>query len=332
MKLTMQLDNLSYDIIIQKDCLKDVDKYFSLNRKVLVVSDDGVPNLYIDTVLLKCKKGYKFIFKHGEESKNIDTYQKILSFLIENNFTRSDCIIAVGGGVVSDLVGFVCATYLRGITFYVVATTLLSQVDASIGGKTAIDYNGYKNVVGAFYQPSKVLIDTNTLNTLSSRQFNAGMAEIIKMATTSNENLFKILEDTKDIKEDIDNIIYEALLIKQKVVQIDPLENNIRKVLNFGHTIGHAIESYYNMTLLHGECVSLGMVYMSSSNVKERLIPLLKKFNLPVKLNDLSNDELVKYIYHDKKATGDFINIVFVKQIGSYEFRKIKIEEIKNYL
>ena len=154
---------------------------------------------------------------------------------------------------------------------------------------------------------------------------------------TDPDDLFEILKNhvsdyEKRDDEFLHKIIKICLELKSSVVIQDEKEGGLRKVLNFGHTIGHAIESYYNMTLLHGECVSLGMVYMSSSNVKERLIPLLKKFNLPVKLNDLSNDELVKYIYHDKKATGDFINIVFVKQIGSYEFRKIKIEEIKNYL
>lgn len=332
MKLTVTYNNLEYDVVIEKDSLDKVSEYLDLNRKVLVVTDSLVPTIYAKKVLEQTKTGYLYIVESGEKSKNFENYTKILNFLIQNEFSRSDCIIAVGGGVVGDLTGFVASTYMRGIDFYNIPTTLLAQVDSSIGGKTAIDYNGVKNIVGAFYPPKKVIIDPNTLITLDERQLHSGLVEAVKMALTSNYKLFELIENSIDLNEDLETIIVEALKIKKDVVEIDPKEQGIRKILNFGHTIGHAIESSGKFNdLLHGEAVGIGMLYFSSSSVKNRLLKVLEKYNLPTSVN-IDDKELIKFINLDKKRTGDLITIVKVTELGSYILDKINIESMKEYL
>ena len=329
MKIDVKTSTNTYEVIIENNILNKVHEYVSLNNKVLIVTDDGVPSTYVKTLAKQCEDSYVFTFKHGEESKNINTYQEIISFMISNNFTRGDLIIALGGGVVGDLSAFVASTFNRGIKFINIPTTLLSQVDSSIGGKTAIDYDGIKNVIGTFYPPSLVLIDPSTLNTLEKRQFNAGLVEAIKMAATSNETLFKLIENSIDIHKDIDKIIYQALLIKKQVVEEDEKEKGLRKILNFGHTIGHAIEA--TSDYLHGECVGLGMLYMASNEVKERLVKLLGKYNLPTKV-DVNNDKLFSLILHDKKRSGKTIDIVLVDKIGTYKIKTIDVIEINDYM
>ena len=332
MKLTVAYNNLDYDVIIQNNGLEHLSNYLDLNRKVLVVTDSLVPTIYAKKVLEQAKTGYLYVIESGEKSKNLENYTKIIDYLIQKEFSRSDCIVAVGGGVVGDLAGFVSSTYMRGIDFYNIPTTLLAQVDSSIGGKTAIDYNGIKNVVGAFYPPMKVLIDPETLKTLDNRQLHSGLVEAIKMSLTSNKDLFDLIEKSTDLNEDLEQIIIEALKIKKAVVEIDPKEQNLRRILNFGHTIGHAIESSGKFNdLLHGEAVGIGMLYFSSTNVKNRLLKVLEKYNLPTTIN-LTQTELMKYINLDKKRSGNKITIVKVDEIGSYILEKINLEEIKNYL
>ena len=329
MKIDVKTSTNTYEVIIEDNILNKVNEYVSLNNKVLIVTDDGVPSTYVKTLAKQCEDPYVFTFKHGEESKNINTYQEIISFMISNNFTRSDLIIALGGGVVGDLSAFVASTFNRGIKFINIPTTLLSQVDSSIGGKTAIDYDGIKNVIGTFYPPSLVLIDPSTLNTLEKRQFNAGLVEAIKMAATSNETLFELIENSTDIYKDIQEIIYQALLSKKQVVEEDEKEKGLRKILNFGHTIGHAIEA--TSDYLHGECVGLGMLYMASNEVKERLVKLLEKYNLPTKV-DVNKDKLFSLILHDKKRSGKNIDIVLVDKIGTYKIKTIDVIEINDYM
>ena len=331
MILSMDLKELSYDIIVERGCLNNAASYLNLNRKVLIVTDSGVPKEYANTILKECLEGYIFTFNMGEENKCFNTYKDILSFLIEKSFTRTDCIVAVGGGVVGDLSGFVAATYMRGIDFYNVPTTLLSQVDSSIGGKTAIDFEGVKNIIGAFYQPKKVLIDPNTLNTLDKRLFSAGLAEAIKMAVTFNEELFNFIKESNDIDKDIDKIIIEALKIKKKVCENDPYEVLLRKVLNFGHTIGHGIEASLNGALYHGECVALGMLYFSFGNVKKELTYVLEKYNLPTNY-DFDKEAAFKYIVHDKKASGKYISVITCGEIGTFDIVKKTSLEIMNIL
>lgn len=332
MILNVQMKDFIYDVVIQKGILNKAKEYLDLNRKVLIVTDSGIPNQYIEVIKKQIKEPFVYVIEQGEASKSFDNFSKLLDFLITNSFSRTDCVLALGGGVCGDLAGFVASTYMRGITFYNIPTTLLSQVDSSIGGKTAIDKLGYKNVVGAFYPPSKVLIDSNVLKTLDKRQFMSGLVEAIKMGVTNDKSLFDLIKNSSDIYQDIDLVIEKALLIKQDVVQKDPKEEHLRKVLNFGHTIGHAIESCGKFNeLLHGECVGLGMLYITEGVTNQEIKEVLSKYNLPTTC-EVSGEELYKYILLDKKRSSEFITIVNVENIGEFEINKISIEDIKKYL
>ena len=331
MKLTIKCKTYSYDVIIQRNIINNVSEYLSLQRKVLILTDDGVPSEYVLKISSQCLNPIIVTVKQGEQSKNIDNYQLVMKTLIEHGFTRTDCLVSIGGGVVGDLGGFISSTYMRGIDFYNIPTTLLSQVDSSIGGKTAIDYNGIKNIIGSFYTPKCVLIDPNTLKTLDKRQLHAGLVEAIKMACTCSSSLFEIISKSKNLENDIDEIIFQSLQIKQKIVEEDLEEKGLRRVLNFGHTLGHIIESASNYNLLHGECVGIGMLSFSSDKARKQIKKLLKKYNLPTSY-DLSLKDIEDYLIHDKKKTGDYIWIVSVENIGSYELKKIKIDELYNKL
>lgn len=325
MDLRIELGINSYDIHINRGAIKDIANLLDLNRKIAIISDDLIPEEYVSVVKGQCKNPVVIRFPHGEKNKNLDTYKCIIDELIKNNFDRHDAIIALGGGVSSDLAGYVAATYMRGIDFYIIPTTLLSQVDASIGGKVAINFGGYKNLVGSFYQPKKVIIDPDTLNTLSDRLFHEGLVEAIKMAATMDKDLFAFIENSGDIKKDIEEIIYRSLLLKKKVVEQDEKEMGLRKVLNFGHTFGHAIESAANGKYYHGECVGLGMLYCSNKETYKRIENLLKKYDLPYDINEFSKPELLEIIKHDKKAHGDKVTIVKCDEIGSFRFEEMDI-------
>ena len=198
--------SLGYDIILERGALSNASSYLNLKRKCLIVTDSGVPKEYAQIIKEQSREGYVVTIEQGEQSKCFDNYKMLISYMIEKSFTRTDCVIAVGGGVVGDLSGFVASSYMRGIDFYNVPTTLLSQVDSSIGGKVAIDFNSIKNIIGAFYQPKAVLIDSNTLKTLEKRQISAGLCEAIKMSLTSDKSLFELIESSS-LENDIDAII-----------------------------------------------------------------------------------------------------------------------------
>ncbi len=327
MIIPVNMSNESYDIVLKKGALCKAGEYLNLNRKVLVVTDDGVPSVYAKTVAEQCKEAFLVTLPQGEKTKCFDSYKALLSKMVENSFTRSDCVVAVGGGVIGDLSGFVASSYMRGVDFYNIPTTLLSQVDSSIGGKVAIDFCGYKNIVGAFYQPKKVLIDTEVLSTLSQRQFSNGLAESLKMALTSDEKLFELIE-TKDIKENIEKIIEASLLIKKKIVEEDEKEAGLRKILNFGHTVAHAIESDTALSQwYHGECVAVGMLPMCSQEVRKRILPVLDKLNLPTKIS-FDVDNVINAMSHDKKMSGNSITVVTVEKIGQFKMEKLPFEEL----
>lgn len=327
MKLTVKTSMGDYNIIIERGSINHLSQYCDTDKKALIITDDGVPFQYAEKVAEQFKIAVVKAIPQGEKSKSFDTYKELLQVLSENEFSRADCVVAVGGGVVGDLSGFTAATYMRGIDFYNIPTTLLSQVDSSIGGKTAIDFGGYKNTVGAFYQPKAVVIDSDVLKTLSKRQFNNGLAESIKMAATSDKELFELIEN-ENAEDVIDTVIERSLRIKKAVVEEDEKELGLRKVLNFGHTAGHAIETAAGLSeYLHGECVSMGMLAFSSDSVRERLVKVLKKYDLPVKL-DFSADKILSALRHDKKAKADGVNVVFVNEIGSFEFKFLTFEEL----
>lgn len=327
MIIPVNLSNESYDIVLESGALQKIGEYLKLNRKVLVVTDDGVPAEYAETVAKACKNPVIITLPQGEGTKCFESYKKLLSVMVENSFTRTDCVVAVGGGVIGDLSGFVASTYMRGVDFYNIPTTVLSQVDSSIGGKVAIDFDGYKNIVGAFYQPKRVVIDFSVLKTLPARQISNGLAESLKMALTSDEKLFLLME-TQDIMENLEEIIISSLRIKKYVVEQDVKESGLRKILNFGHTVAHGIESAYAMNdWYHGECVAVGMLPMCSENVRKRVIPVLEKLNLPTQI-DFDTDIVIDAMSHDKKKAGDNITVVSVEKIGECKTDDIPFAEL----
>ena len=324
--LRMELGERSYNITVGSGLLAHADRYFKLDRRVLIVTDSNVPREYSRAIAKKCLDARIISFPQGEESKNLGTFSSICKQMLEFGLQRKDAVVAVGGGVCGDMCGFAAATYMRGIDFYNVPTTLLSQVDSSIGGKTAVDFCGVKNILGAFYQPKAVIIDTDTLKTLDERQVSAGKAEIIKMALTSNAQLFEFIENFGFTEENLTYIITEALKIKKQIVEADEREGSIRKILNFGHTFGHGIEA--SSDYLHGECVALGMIPMCSAEVRARLIPVLNKEGLPtVFLADLG--AALDYMRHDKKGNGSGVDAVLVDKIGEGYVKNLSFEELE---
>ena len=324
--LHLDLDQRGYDINIGRGLLSRAEEFLNLQRRVLIVTDSGVPKEYAETVKNLSSEAVIFTVPEGEGSKSIETYSDILSEMAKLGMTRSDCVVAVGGGVVGDLAGFVSASYMRGVDFYNIPTTLLSQVDSSIGGKTAVNLGGIKNIVGAFYQPKAVLIDPDTLKTLPKRQVSNGLAEVIKMAATSDRELFEFMEKCEMNDENIEKIIINSLKIKKSVVEADEREGGLRRVLNFGHTLGHAIESAEGMSgLYHGECVGLGMLYVSAPEARERIYSLLKKCGLPTEYARVN--EALDFVNHDKKLEGKSLSCVLVDEIGSFNIKKMTTDE-----
>lgn len=337
MELQMTLENSAYKILIEKGSLERLGELANLDRKVFIITDDGVPAEYSKLVANQCSEAFISIVSQGEGSKSLDTYAKLLAEMLDYGFTRGDAVIAVGGGVIGDLAGFVAASYMRGIEFINCPTTTLSQIDSSIGGKVAVNLAGTtgaitKNIVGAFYQPSLVVIDPNTLQTLEPRHFRAGLAEAIKAGLIADETLFAIFEnadDIKDIEANLEAILYKSLEVKKSFVEADECEHGVRAALNFGHTIGHAIESYKNLgDLYHGECVALGMIPMINQNLTPRLIAVLEKLNLPTSIN-YDGDAIYEILKHDKKTAKTNIKIVQVNEIGSYELKTVATESLR---
>lgn len=327
MVISVSMGTQSYPIILDSGVLSHAGEHLDLARRVLVVTDSGVPEEYAETVAGACRQARICTVPAGESSKNMGSYQQLLGEMLALGMGRGDCVVAVGGGMVGDLAGFAAATYMRGVDFYNVPTTLLAQVDSSVGGKTAIDMNGVKNIVGAFHQPRAVLIDTDTLRSLSRRQMAAGLAESVKMAMTCDAALLELIESSSDLTADLPEIIARSLSIKARVVEQDPTEQGLRRVLNFGHTIGHAVESCAGGKLLHGECVAMGMLPMCGPALRPRLTNILRKCGLPTGCG-FTPRQLLPYLLHDKKAFSDGISVVTVDEPGSFRMEKQTPEEI----
>lgn len=328
MTLSVRTGTGKYDIICERGALSRVGELINLSRKVLIVTDDGVPAQYAESVAKAFCEPHIVTLACGEGSKSIASFEMLCRTMLLHEFTRGDAVVAVGGGVVGDLAGFAASAYMRGVDFYNIPTTLLSQVDSSIGGKTAVNLAGVKNAVGAFYQPKRVIIDADTLNTLDERLFAEGLAESIKMACIFDEELFDFISacaENGTVHKNIDRIITESLKIKKAVVEADEKESSLRRTLNFGHTVGHAIES--RLGWLHGECVAAGMLVFSSPEVKSRLVPLLEKAGLPT-YADIPAEETEELVSHDKKAADDGIVCVCCDKVGTYAMRRYTAHEI----
>ena len=334
-----------YECIIGAGVLNHVSDYIknlTSTEKIMIVSDDKVAELYLDKVknnLMEAGfKVYQFIIENGEKSKNANNYIRLLNVLAENYFTRSDAMIALGGGVVGDLTGFAAATFLRGIRFFQIPTTLLAMVDSSVGGKTAIDLDAGKNLAGAFYQPKLVLADIDTLDTLEQQVFRDGCAEVIKTAAIADRSLFDYLyEHGEDF--DREYVIGRCIEIKASVVEADEFDNGKRQLLNFGHTIGHAIEKCSHYEITHGQAVAIGMVMMMRSSVKYALTSdseseitnIVNKFGLPVSCVYTAED-LYSVMLADKKRKGNYVTVVIPSLIGNCTLKKITITDLKDYL
>ena len=327
MELRVNLRENSYSIVLGNNLIKNIDKYYSLNSKVLVVTDSNIPSLYSDLITNKCKEGYQYIIKEGEESKNINNYLEINKFLLDNNFSRHDLIIAVGGGVVGDLSAFVASTYKRGINFINVPTSTLAMIDSSVGGKTAINFEGVKNALGSFYQPKLVVIDFDVLKTLNERHFNNGLVEALKMGLLFSEELLNLFNNQK---ENIEKIITKSIEYKIKVVEQDELELNERRVLNLGHTFGHAFE--ISNKCLHGEGVAKGLMYVINNPLlKIRVKSILNKLNIPLNYF-IDKEEVFNLIKNDKKRNDDKISLVKVNYIERYVIEDVNLETIEKML
>jgi len=317
------------------------------NRKLCIVTDSRVDELYGTAVLSllegKCLKAVKYVFPNGEENKTLDTVKGVYRFLIGEGFDRRDMLIALGGGVVGDLTGYTAATYLRGVDFIQIPTTLLSQADSSIGGKTGVDFDGYKNMVGAFKMPRLVYMNLSVLATLEDRQFFSGFAEIMKHGLIKDgifyewliENLYEICERDLNVLQEM---LQRSCSVKKLVVEKDPTEQGDRALLNLGHTIGHAIEKYKNFQLYHGECVALGCVAAAYISWKREMLSMEEyyeirdmfvPFNLPISIEGIDPQEILRLTKSDKKMEAGKIKFILLKKIGKAVIdRTVTDEEI----
>ena len=343
-----------YDIVIESSFSKLVEELSSFDikeRKLCIVTEDHVASYYLEEVknILEgqCAKLEVYIFQEGEASKNLSTVDNLYQFLITHEFDRKDMLLALGGGVTGDLTGFAAATYLRGIDFVQIPTSLLAQVDSSIGGKTGVDYHAYKNMVGAFYMPKLVYINVNTVKTLSERQYHSGLGEVIKHGLIRDKAYFEWIRDNKEAiakREDaaLAYMIEGSCQIKRAVVEEDPKEHGVRATLNFGHTLGHSIEKLMNFSLTHGECVAIGSLLAADISCKRGYISeaenrdikeVYKYFDFPVLPEELNAQDIVKETRHDKKMEHGKIKFILLAKVGEAKiYQDVTSEEMLEIL
>lgn len=347
-------DQTGYNIVLNTDfgdlpgLMADLQ---TSHKKLCIVTEDNVSKHYLQTVsdiLTPCfSEVHSFVFPAGEENKTLDTVKDIYTTLIQHKFDRNDILLALGGGVTGDITGYAAATYLRGIDFIQVPTTLLSQVDSSIGGKTGVDFDGYKNMVGAFHQPKLVYINIATLNTLPTEQFNSGMGEIIKHGLIKDKAYYQWIQENKakiqaQDPETLLSLIHKSCIIKGDVVMNDPKEQGDRALLNFGHTLGHAIETLAKFQLLHGQCVALGCVLASYISMERGYIleaeyqdikETFAFFDMPVLPTNFSKADIIKTTKNDKKMDSGIIKFILLKKIGeAYIDRAVTDDEMEHAL
>ncbi|MTI65307.1 MAG: 3-dehydroquinate synthase [Firmicutes bacterium] len=350
--LNVKLSNEKYNIYIKRGLISDIGREIRgiyKGEKIAVITDSNVQRIYGESFCLNLKKyGYKvkiITIKPGEESKSLEVAKNLYDKLLDFQISRGDLIITLGGGVVGDLGGFVSSTLFRGISFIQIPTTLLAQIDSSIGGKVAVNLNRGKNLIGSFYHPKAVFIDPNVLKTLDKRFLYDGMAEAIKYSLISDKSLFErlnIYKDEKELMYNIEDIIYNCCKIKKRIVELDERDKNERMLLNFGHTIGHAIEKYFNYkNFTHGEGVAIGMynitkkseeMNITQKGTSDLIKKVLKNYNLPYKLNNMEKEKILKAITLDKKNIGKIINIILLEKIGEGFVKKISKEEMKEFI
>ena len=351
-RLTVHRDGEAiYDIVMEPDFNglgPEVEKLGLSERKICLVTDSNVAALYLDevaTILSECcKTVLTFVFPAGEEHKNLDTVRSLYEHLILNHFDRKDLMAALGGGVVGDLCGFAAATYLRGVDFIQIPTTLLSQVDSSVGGKTGVDFDAYKNMVGAFHMPRLVYTNLATLKTLDGEQFSSGMGEVIKHGLIKNREYYGWLKANRDriLTRDpsvCEEMVLESNRIKRDVVEQDPTEQGERALLNFGHTLGHAVEKLKDFSMFHGHCVGAGCVAAAKISAQRGLISeeevrdirdTMLQFSIPVAVDGLETGEVIRATLNDKKMDAGVVKFVLLNEIGkAYVDRTVTEAEMK---
>lgn len=351
-EISLKLGSISSEIKIKKGMLKDagteIKKYVE-GRNAAIITDENVFSLYgsslKDSLHSEGIAADYIVVKPGEQSKSVDTLKKVYSELVSLNITRGDFIIALGGGVVGDLAGFAASTYLRGVDFVQIPTSLLAQIDSSIGGKVAVDLDEGKNLVGSFYHPKLVLIDPELLNTLNDRFIKDGLGEAVKYGCISDIGLFESLMNMKSREQlfnNIEDIIYRCLLIKKETVETDEKDKGLRMTLNFGHTFGHAIEKYFNYEKYsHGEAVSMGMYHITSKSevlgyteigTAEKIREVLENLGIEYRMPEMAGEEVENAILLDKKNISGNLNLILLRKIGTCFIEKIPVASLNKFI
>ncbi|MDD7718580.1 MAG: 3-dehydroquinate synthase [Eubacteriaceae bacterium] len=331
-----------YDVIIDRDILSDTGKFIGERFekcKACVITDNVVNSYFVDQVVQSLNdNGFKttrIIFPNGEHSKSLNTYAKILEALAEDFFTRTDIIVAVGGGIVGDIAGFAAATYLRGISYVQIPTTYLSAIDSSVGGKTSVNLLGGKNLVGAYWQPSLVLCDYGTFDSLAPEYILEGKAEAAKSAIVSDANLIPFIQSN-----DFQHVVERCISIKKSIVEADEGDRGLRQLLNFGHTIGHGIEKLSAFTVSHGQAVAKGMVVetkaayamgLTPNDISAEISTILEGLGFDLSVSQ-SSDDLYRYALTDKKIFGDKITVVVPESIGKCKLHKLPMEKLREFI
>lgn len=316
------------NVIIKPRALDNIAQYIDITKKSLIVTDDGVPSVHVDKLQKQLINSCIVTIEHGEHHKTISSYQAVMRKLMDENFDRHDQIIALGGGIVCDLTGFVASTFKRGVDFINIPTTSLAMIDASVGGKTAINFNGVKNVIGTFYDAKAVIIDSTVLETLPKRHLYNGLVEALKMGLCLDRELYEIFLKN-DYLNKIDIIIEKSVSSKLKIVEKDPKENNLRKVLNFGHTIGHAIEAANLDKIYHGEAVGIGMLFaIKNKELKEQVKKILLGMGINCGEFPIKPKELIEYILNDKKKNNEKIDFIILEDVEKFTIVPLSLEEI----
>lgn len=349
--LNVVTNDKTYPIYIERGIISksaEIIRSLYSGKRIGIVSDSNVNGLYGAEFLKHLERaGFKPFTVEvdpGEKSKSLSVYEKVCTQLLEGGITRADMIIALGGGVVGDLAGFAAATLLRGVRFIQVPTSLIAQIDSSVGGKVAVNLEIGKNLIGNFYQPEAVIIDPDVLSTLEERFFSDGMAEVIKYACIKDRGLFEKLEklDLDSVKECMDHVIMTCCAIKRDIVQIDEKDRGERMLLNFGHTFGHAVEKYFGYSkYTHGEGVGLGMIHISEKGeemglvapkTSDRIKKLLERYKLPVEYPDMESGVVEDALKLDKKSSSDEINLIMIEEIGKGYIKKIRKDKLKQFI
>lgn len=351
-KLNISLEKNSYDIFIEKGIINktgyEISKIYE-GEKIAVITDENVYEIFGEILKQSLvQNGFNsdfIVVKPGEASKSLDTLNSVYKRLVDIGITRGDLIIALGGGVVGDLAGFAAATYLRGIDYVQIPTTLLAQIDSSIGGKVAVNLQEGKNLVGSFYHPKVVLIDPSALNSLPDKFIKDGLGEAVKYGCIKDKELFSILnaiKSKKELFENIEDIIFKCCSIKKEAVEMDEKDKGMRMLLNFGHTLGHAIEKYYNYeSYSHGEAISIGMYHITKNSealgytkpgTADEIKNILTNLNINYKLPRMDLDIVRKSVNLDKKNISGFINLILLTEIGNSYIENVPVENIEKFI